>query len=136
MELVLRKSDCEFTKWSLSVRLSGNLYDLIFGRLFLSAAALFCSFFLTSCSERPPIPEKDFVEIYVQSQILDVKYVSHPKEQKAAVDSLLKAFKVNDSLVLADLSWYSREPERWHKFFADVQTRMNQIKPGYVRSNR
>ncbi len=110
------------------------LFNSIFGALFLCSTVLACSFVLTGCSDRPPIPEKDFVEIYVQLQIFDAKYTNQPKEQKAAIDSLLKAYSVNDSLVMATLSWYGREPRRWHDLFSDVKTRMAQVKSDYIKS--
>ena len=90
---------------------------------------------LSSCSEKPPIPEKEFAEIYVQLQLFDAQYAAQPSVQKAKVDSLLKAFKVDKNLIDSTLSWYSRNPERWNKFFADVQTRMNKIRTAYLRKS-
>lgn len=100
---------------------------------FLILDLIFFAFFFSSCTDRPPIPEKSFVEIYVQLQLLDAQYANLPSMQKVKVDSLLKAFKVNDSLILSTLSWYSRRPERWHEFFADVQNKMDRIKTAYLR---
>jgi Domain of unknown function (DUF4296) len=94
---------------------------------------LFCAFIFVSCADEPPIPQKDFAELYVQLQLFNVQYATRPSIQKAKTDSLLKAFKVNDSLVSSTLSWYSRKPERWHKFFSDVQNRLNKIKPADLR---
>jgi hypothetical protein len=92
-----------------------------------------CVFFIASCADRPPIPEKSFVEIYVQLQLLNAQYANLPSMQKVKVDSLLKAFKVNDSLISTTLSWYSRRPERWHEFFSDVQNKMDRVKAAYLR---
>jgi hypothetical protein len=89
-----------------------------------------------ACSEKPPIPEKEFVELYVQLQLLDAQYGHQPALQKVKVDSLLRAFKVNDSLVGSALSWYGQEPERWRKFFAHVQERVNEIKGLYLNQKR
>ncbi len=101
----------------------------------LLSLSLFVLFF-ASCSDKPPIPEKSFVEIYVQLQLLATQYANQPSIQKVKVDSLLKAFKANDSLISASLSWYNRKPERWHEFFSDVQNRMDRIKAAYLREKR
>jgi len=103
------------------------LRSLRLSLMFLSVSLFF------SCSDKPPIREGDFVEIYVQLQLTDAQYSAQPSVQKAKVDSLLKAFNVNDSLVNSTLSWYSRKPERWQKFFGDVQNRMSGIKAAYLR---
>lgn len=95
-----------------------------------------CVIFLASCSDKPPIPEKDFVEVYVQLQLLDAQYASQPLIQKAKADSVMKAFNLNDSRVDSMLSWYSRKPERWHEFFGRVQGRMNEIKGAYLLRKR
>ena len=86
-----------------------------------------------SCVDKPSIPEKDFIEIYVQLQMIDAQCGDQPAVQKMKVDSLLKAFKVSDSVVLSALSWYRRKPERWHVFFAEVQNKMNSVKAAYLR---
>lgn len=97
---------------------------------------IFIAFFFASCADKPPIPEKNFVEIYVQLQLMDAQYATQPGMQKAKVDSLLKVFNVNDSLIMSTLSWYSRKPERWHAFFMEVQSKMKSIKGPYLRENR
>jgi hypothetical protein len=92
-----------------------------------------CVIFLASCSDKPPVSEKNFVEVYVQLQLFEAQYASQPLVQKAKADSVLKAFNMNDSLVNSMLLWYSRKPERWDEFFGQVQKRMNEIKTAYVR---
>ncbi len=102
-----------------------------------SFASLFlCAFFLASCADKPPFPEKDFVEVYIQLQLLDARWASQPLIQKAEADSVLKAFNLNDSLVDSMLSWYNRKPERWSEFFGRVQSRMKEIKTAYLPQKR
>ncbi len=91
---------------------------------------------IPACSEKPPIPEKKFVELYVQLQLLDAQYGGQPAVQKAKVDSLLRSFKVNDSLVSSALSWYGQDPERWQKFFTDVQERVAEVRGLYLKQKR
>jgi len=100
--------------------------------LFLSLSAIF----FASCSDRPPIPEKDFVDIYVQLELFDVQYATQPSVHREKADSLLRAFNAGDSLVNSTLSWYSRSPERWHQFFTEVQKKMNGLKPAFVQKSR
>ena len=85
---------------------------------------VFLVIMLASCADNPPIPEKDFAEIYVQLHLIETRYAAQPSMQKTKVDSTMKAFKVSDSLVKSMLSWYSRRPERWREFFEQVQARM------------
>jgi len=88
---------------------------------------------IPACSERPPIPQKDFVDLYVQLHLLDAQYGSQPAVQKLKADSLMHAFNVNDSLVKAALTWYGQDPERWQGFFSDVQERMKAVRKIYLK---
>ncbi len=97
------------------------------------ATLCFCTLLLASCAEKPPIPEKKFSDIYVALQLLDAQFAAHPTVEKAKVDSLLRTFKANDSLIDAELSWYSKNPEHWQTFFANVQEKLKGERGAYVK---
>jgi len=99
-------------------------------------AALCLFALLASCADKPPIVEKNFVEIYVRLQLLDAQYAAQPLMQKAKADSVMKAFDVNDSLLNSMISWYGRKPERWREFFALVQDEMKRTKTAYPKEKR
>jgi hypothetical protein len=120
------------TKGTKSLRHKSAKRDWFFRAI---AFLCFCAIF-SSCADKPPIPEKNFVEIYVQLQLLDAQYAAQPSLQKTKADSVMKAFNVNDSLLNSMLSWYSRKPERWHEFFAQVQDKMNETKAAYLKERR
>ena len=96
----------------------------------------FCAVLFVSCSDKPPIPGKKFVEVYVQLQLLNVQYASQPASHKTKLDSLFKTFGVTDSLISSTMAWYSKDPERWQAFYTEVQKRMSGIKPAYVKEKR
>lgn len=86
-----------------------------------------------SCSERTPFSEKNFVDFYVQLQMIDAQYGKQPILQKEKVDSLMRAHDLNDSLVNSALSWYGEKPERWEKFAAQVQARVDEMRKHYIK---
>jgi len=92
---------------------------------------LFLALLVSSCAEKPPIPQNKFVEIYVQLQLIGARYGNDPALQKSKSDSLLKAFDVDRPLVDSTLSWYSRDPDRWHDFFEVVERRFDEIRHDY-----
>ncbi len=102
---------------------------------YIVVSSLLCISFI-SCSDKPPVPEKDFIEVYVQLQLFEAQYASRPIEQKVKADSILKAYNLNQARVDTMLAWYSRKPERWHDFFVRVQERMKEIKSAYLRPKR
>ncbi|MCL5268090.1 MAG: hypothetical protein M1469_08300 [Bacteroidetes bacterium] len=73
------------------------------------------------------------MEFYVQLQMIDVQYGKQPALQKEKVDSLMHAYDLNDSLVKSTLSWYGEKPERWEKFVAQVQERVDEMRKHYVK---
>ncbi|MCL4511452.1 MAG: DUF4296 domain-containing protein [Bacteroidetes bacterium] len=97
---------------------------------------LLLAFLIPACSQKPPISQKEFVEFYVQLHLIDAQYSKEPMLEKAKVDSLMRAFNIDDSLVNSALSWYGKEPERWKIFFADVQKRLEQIRKEYLKPKR
>jgi hypothetical protein len=103
------------------------------GRTKLKLLLLFL-FIFSSCTDKPPIPEKKFAELYVRLKILDAQYAIQPSIQKVKADSVLHAFNLNDSLVGAELLWYNKKPERWQRFFEETQRRLNEIKGDFLKS--
>jgi len=91
-----------------------------------------CAILLASCAEKPPIQKGKFSDLYVALQLLEAQYAAKPAIQKVRVDSLFEAFNVNDSLVNAEISWYSRNPEQWQFFFMDVQNKLKGMKNRYL----
>jgi len=96
---------------------------------------LICAIFFVSCAEKPPIPEEKFSGLYVALHLLDAQYASHPTVEKAKADSILRAYDVSDSLLNAEISWYSRNPERWQAFFAAVQSKMKVSKGAFQKQH-
>ena len=88
---------------------------------------------LQACSHKTTFSEKNFVGFYVQLQLTDVQYGNQPAVKKVKVDSLMHAFNLNDSLVNSALAWYGEKPERWEKFVADVQARVDEMRKHYVK---
>ncbi|MCL4539582.1 MAG: hypothetical protein M1378_08315 [Bacteroidetes bacterium] len=88
---------------------------------------------LQACSQKTTFSQKNFVGFYVQLQLTDVQYGNQPAVKKVKVDSLMYAFNLNDSLVNSALAWYGEKPERWEKFVADVQARVDEMRKHYVK---
>ncbi len=88
---------------------------------------------LPSCSEKVPFSQKKFVDFYVQLQMVDVQYGRQPQLHKEKVDSLMRVYELNDSLVNRALSWYAEKPDRWEKFVAQVQQRVSELRKIYIK---
>ncbi|MGC8594121.1 MAG: DUF4296 domain-containing protein [Candidatus Kryptoniota bacterium] len=74
------------------------------------------------CVERPPIPEEKFAKIYVQLQLLDIRYGQQNELHREKIDSLLRSFDVSREQVKSTIDWYSRSPERWKSLFVKVES--------------
>jgi hypothetical protein len=97
---------------------------------------LVMAFLLPACAEKPPIPQPKFVDLYIQLQFLDAQYGQDSAVQKLKADSLLSAFGINRALFDSTIAWYSKNPERWDDFFAQVKQRLAEMKPAYVKTPR
>lgn len=82
------------------------------------------------------MPEKKFVEFYINLQLLDSRYGNDAAIQKVKADSLMKAFAIDKKLLDSTLSWYGKRPDRWQEFFDEVNHRLDEIKPKEVRKKR
>ncbi len=91
---------------------------------------------VAACSEKPPIPENEFVDFYIRLQLIDAQYGTDAALQKQKADSLMMAFKIDRDLFDSTMSWYGKKPERWEKFFAEVRDRLAKMRPDYVRTQR
>lgn len=94
---------------------------------------LFLAFLLPACSGGPPVPEEKFVDFYIRLQLLDARYGADVAVQKEKADSLMNACHIDRTLFDSTMSWYSKRPERWQRFFSRVDKRLADMKPGYVR---
>jgi Domain of unknown function (DUF4296) len=97
---------------------------------------LIIALLIPACTEKPPIPEEKLVDFYIQLQLLDAQYAKDSAIQKAKADSLMGAFKINKTLFDSTMSWYDRRPDRWESFFGEVNKRLAEMKPDYVRMKR
>ncbi len=92
-----------------------------------------CALLFASCEDKPPVPEQKFADLYVRLQLLELQFAGQPAMEKLKDDSLLRALNLNNNVINAELSWYSKNPERWQHFFSDVQRRLGEIKNAYIQ---
>jgi len=97
---------------------------------------LLLAFLAAGCSDKPPIPENQFADYYVQLQLIDSHYSAQPVVQKAKADSLTRSFHLNDSLVSSQISWYGKDPARWDDFFGKVSSRLDTFRKRYAKPGR
>ena len=97
---------------------------------------LIIALLIPACSEKPPIPEEKLVDFYIQLQLLDAQYAKDSALQKTKADSVMRAFKINKSLFDSTIAWYNKRPDQWESFFEEVNQRLAEMKPDYVRMKR
>jgi len=83
--------------------------------LFLWGILFIVSFL--SCSEKPPVPEKKLIKIYV-----DMLVAQDTISNKAvSIDSLrtiiLKKYDLSGKSYRESIQYYSKDPEKWNRFF-------------------
>lgn len=98
--------------------------------------ALLLALLIPACADKPPIPEEKFVEFYIRLQLIDTQYGANAALQKEKVDSLMTAFEISKDEFDSTMSWYGRKPERWERFFSEVNRKLAGMKPDFVKQKR
>jgi hypothetical protein len=82
---------------------------------------------ITACDENPPIPEKKFIEVYVDLLICqDTTTASYnPDSLKSFV---LTKHNIPESQYNSMIEYYNQRPDKWIAFFDSVTTYVEQLK--------
>ena len=82
---------------------------------------------ITACDENPPIPEKKFIEVYVDLLISqDTTTASYnPDSLKSFV---LTKHNIHETQYDSMIEYYNQRPDKWIAFFDSVTTYVERLK--------
>jgi len=85
------------------------------------------SVFIFGCSKDDILPEDKFIKIYIDILVAQDTLTENSISNDSLKTLILQKYNVTDSIYTKTVEYYNSNPDKWEKFFEDVEDAIKQV---------
>ena len=86
------------------------------------------TFLILSCDKEPPLPEKDFIKVYVDLLVIQDTITAEKFSPDSVKSIVFKRHNISSEQYDAMINYYNSQPEKWTAFFDSATAYVERLK--------
>ena len=89
---------------------------------------LIIPFFILSCDKEPPLPQEDFIKVYVDLLIIQDTTTAENFSIDSVKSLVYKRYNISSEQYDQTIKFYNSQPEKWIEFYDSVTVYVDRLK--------